>query len=180
MIGNLLIVHEQNTELPPILRMVNIYEHVDKLARLSRRTKTPMPKKIEPFSRVLNVYVPRYPEFRIVQKDRLEGIVSVPFPRLQEFQEISYGLVERIGQLFEGWTEIAKVATPWQSTKHGGESMEFRWIYDHIMIAVNDENWQDRLLVAEAECEEAFLAVASYYSEITPLPRQKAESKLIF
>jgi hypothetical protein len=172
MVGNLLIVHEQDTT-PPILGLVKLDQYVGKFREM---TASALPdKRVEPFRRVLNVYVPCYPELRTIEEKKLESIVTVPFPRRQVFEEIFYGFVERVGELFPGWTELGRVATPWQPTKYSGEPMEFRWIYDHLLIAVNDESWRDKLLVAEAECEEAFLAVVTYYSDVTPLPAGSLE-----
>jgi hypothetical protein len=175
MIGSLIIVHVQNVT-PAIAGLFKLGHHKQRLRQVEALKGWLPEERVKKFPLVLNVYLPSYPELRMLDPSKLKPVLPVPFPRRQAFEEIFYGFVERVGELFDGWTELGQVATPWQLTKDGGESMEFRWIYDHLLIATDDECWQDKLHVAEAECEEAFLAVVTYYSDLIPLARQTLET----
>lgn len=171
MIGSLIIVHAQDvtSSVPTFLKL----DHYKSRVRQLEALKGWLPEeRIKIFPLVLNVYLPSYPELRMLDPMQLKPVLPISFPRRQAFEEIFYGFVERVGELFQGWTELGQVATPWQPTKYGGESMEFRWIYDHLLIATDDDSWQEKLKLAEAECDEAFLAVVTYYSDLIPLAGQ--------
>ena len=119
------------------------------------------------FRWILNVYVPFYPELRTRHSG--EDSKRIPFPRQGEIEEVYYSFKERIGRFFQGWTEMGQVATAWHAPAKWTEPIEFRWIYEHILIATNDHSWPEKLLMAEAECDEAFLVLTAYYNDMAQL-----------
>jgi hypothetical protein len=140
MIGDLLIVHVRDTQ-PSAPRL-------------------PIGDEIRSLRWVLNVYVPLYFELRKIGDG---GRPIEANPRRDELQSIFQGLVDKIGRMFNGWTEIGLVATTWSpAVWNAAKGMELRWIYQHMLIATLETSWKERLQIAEAECEESLLAAVMY------------------
>src|SRR4051794_4124220 len=72
---------------------------------------------------VLNVYVPLYFELRKITTNRS---VRIDNSGRYELETIFAGLASRIGNLFDGWTEVGDVATTW-TTAVWSEEIEHRW-----------------------------------------------------
>lgn len=163
MIGDLLLVHVLDTHNPesiqPVTQDGNGLVSIDTGSQpttIGSETNV-SPKRSEPIMRwVLNIYVPLYFELRTIKN----GVPSrVPNSRSDELQTIFQGLIDRIGKIFDGWTEMGRAVTIWRPIVWSGmEDMQFRWIYQHMLIATHHESWHERLQIAETECEESLLA----------------------
>jgi hypothetical protein len=127
------------------------------------RDATPQKKIGSDFHWILNLYVPCYPELRVQTDD---GYTIIPCPKQEALREIYYGFKDRIGRMFYGWTEMGKVASPWYPPVRRSDPIELRWIYEQILIATGEASWKEKLLLAEAECEEAFSVLNTYYEMV--------------
>jgi len=167
MIGDLLLVHVHDTQIPEFNQVAaaegsGVASIDANLQPATRRIQLAVSQtRSKPIMRwVLNIYVPLYFEIRTIK----HGVPSrLPNPRRDELQTIFQGLLDRIGKIFDGWTEIGRAVTTWRPIVWSGkENTQFRWIYQHMLIATPHDSWREWLQIAETECEESLLATVMH------------------